>query len=356
MTARSIRRAQERKARKEMQRAAKTAALQAEKHLAPQAAEPVLAVEPATSHAPARRPLRPVLSESLCWNNEPLDDSPTQQTKEARLFTPAPLSPAQLAANRANSQLSPGPTSPEGKAKSSLNAVKTALTGRTVLLPSDDAPAYERHLRAYADDLRPLGARECDLLQSIADTAWRLKRIPCLETAIFAQGYIEFGEAFHDHDPSLRASMIEVQTFFKYEKQLRNLQLQESRLARRREKRWLNSANYNKSADSGKSSRVKRRKSNKAPNRAPKRLRMASFFQPLKSKNIRSVSRLATCLSQPHWKAKTRFGKLRRPPHRLRRSACAIIPERPALHRTRSVFLQTQACRKGGGGFPQESR
>ncbi len=236
MTARSIRRAQERKARKEMQRTAKTAALQAEKHLAPQAAEPVLAAEPATSHAPIRRPLRPVLSESLCWNNEPLDDSPTQQTKEARLFTPALLSPAQLAANRANAQLSPGPTSPEGKAKSSLNAVKTALTGRTVLLPSDDAPDYERHLRAYADDLRPLGARECDLLQSIADTAWRLKRIPCLETAIFAQGYIEFGEAFNDHDPSLRASMIEVQTFFKYEKQLRNLQLQESRLARRREK------------------------------------------------------------------------------------------------------------------------
>ena len=46
---------------------------------------------------------------------------------------------AQIAANQKNSQLSTGPTSEAGKAKSSLNAVKSGLTGRTVLLPTDDA-------------------------------------------------------------------------------------------------------------------------------------------------------------------------------------------------------------------------
>ena len=46
---------------------------------------------------------------------------------------------AQVHANRANAQLSTGPSSASGKAKSSLNAVKTGLTGRTVLLPGDDA-------------------------------------------------------------------------------------------------------------------------------------------------------------------------------------------------------------------------
>jgi hypothetical protein len=39
-----------------------------------------------------------------------------------------------------NAQLSTGPRSAEGKAVS-MNAVKTGLTGRTVLLPSDDAEA-----------------------------------------------------------------------------------------------------------------------------------------------------------------------------------------------------------------------
>ncbi len=114
--------------------------------------------------------------------------------------------------------------------------MKTGLTGRTVLLPSDEAPEYERHLRAYTDDFKPVGQRESDLVQSIADTIWRLKRIPSLEAALFAQGHIEFAEAFNQHQPALRAGMIEVQTFIKYEKQLRNLQLQESRLVRRREK------------------------------------------------------------------------------------------------------------------------
>jgi hypothetical protein len=42
------------------------------------------------------------------------------------------VSDARLAANRANAQHSTGPTTPEGKAKSSHNAVKTGLTGRTI--------------------------------------------------------------------------------------------------------------------------------------------------------------------------------------------------------------------------------
>ncbi|MBV8807686.1 MAG: hypothetical protein JO033_03345 [Acidobacteriaceae bacterium] len=50
---------------------------------------------------------------------------------------------AQIPANKKNAQLSTGPTSQTGKAKSSLNAVKTGLTSRTVLLPSDDAALYE---------------------------------------------------------------------------------------------------------------------------------------------------------------------------------------------------------------------
>jgi hypothetical protein len=83
---------------------------------------------------------------------------------------------------------------------------------------------------------QPVGQSEADLVQSIADTTWRLRRIPALEAAIFARGHVEFAEAFNEHDPSVRSSMIELETFLKYEKQLRNLQLQEARLARRREK------------------------------------------------------------------------------------------------------------------------
>ncbi len=143
---------------------------------------------------------------------------------------------AQIAANQANSRLSTGPTSDIGKAKSSLNAVTTALTGRTVLLPSAEAAEYQRHILAYEKEFSPVGQGERDLVQSIADTVWRLQRIPGLEMAIYAQGHLRFAEEFKDCEEALRPGLIELQTFLAYERQLRNLQLQESRLVRRRAK------------------------------------------------------------------------------------------------------------------------
>ncbi len=167
----------------------------------------------------------------------PMEADPnTGEACLAQLPESSTISPAQLAANRANAQFSTGPTSDTGKAKSSLNAVKTGLTGRTVLLPAEDAAEYEHHIRAYEKELQPVGQIEADLVRSIANTTWRLKRIPALEMAIFAQGSLEFADSFKEHDLSLRPAMMELQTFMKYEKQLRNLQLQEARLARRREK------------------------------------------------------------------------------------------------------------------------
>jgi hypothetical protein len=58
------------------------------------------------------------------------------------------ISEARLAANRENPQKCSGPVTPEGKAKSSLNAVKHGLTGATVLFTHpDDAANYARDRR-----------------------------------------------------------------------------------------------------------------------------------------------------------------------------------------------------------------
>jgi hypothetical protein len=147
------------------------------------------------------------------------------------------LKSARLAANRANALLSTGPRTEEGKRASSLNAVKTGLTGATVLLSTDDAAEYQRHIAAYEKELQPAGLEERELVQSLADISWRLRRIPALEMAIYAQGRIEFAELFEDQkDPDVRRGLIELHTHLIYEKQIRNLQLQESRLVRRREK------------------------------------------------------------------------------------------------------------------------
>jgi hypothetical protein len=147
----------------------------------------------------------------------------------------SPASESRVAANRANAQLSTGPISPAGKAISRMNAVKTGLTGRTVLLPSDDVEAYRQHLTAYENEYKPVGVRECELVQSLADLQWRLQRIPGLEMAIYARGHDEFDAQFEELDPSIRSARIDLEIFIQYEKPLRNLQLQEGRLRRHRQ-------------------------------------------------------------------------------------------------------------------------
>jgi hypothetical protein len=70
---------------------------------------------------------------------------------------------AQIAANQKNSQLSTGPTSEAGNAKSSLNAVRSGLTGRTVLLPGDDAALYESHVSHFIESYAPADDDERNL-------------------------------------------------------------------------------------------------------------------------------------------------------------------------------------------------
>jgi len=143
-------------------------------------------------------------------------------------------SAAQVAANQANAQLSSGPKTIEGKAKSSRNALKTGLTGRTIMLAKDQAEIYEQHILNYAMQFNPEGARENELVQSIADCRWRLGSIPGLESALYARGFHEFAEMFEDEaDENQRTLLIMGEIMTRYRKDFANLMLQEQRLARR---------------------------------------------------------------------------------------------------------------------------
>gem|GEM_PF-1064334 len=157
----------------------------------------------------------------------------------------------QLEANRANASdeaailsepktqrvVSTGPTSSEGRTKVSHNALKTGLTGRTVLLPSDDVAAYQAHVERIFKQFSPVEDEEKRLTHSLADTLWRLERIPSLEAGIYAIGRRELAAQFADEaDESVRKSMIEAQIFLTYRRDLNNLSIQESRLRRQYEK------------------------------------------------------------------------------------------------------------------------
>ncbi len=149
----------------------------------------------------------------------------------------APLSERRLAANRANAQLSTGPRTPEGKAKSSLNAVKTGLCGRAVLLADEDeARAYREHIERVFAWWNPDNVEEHALVQSLADTQWRWEAIPGLESALYAQARLR-GEPLLTHpDPAARRLLLDAQAEVAEAKALKNLRLHERRLRRQFEK------------------------------------------------------------------------------------------------------------------------
>lgn len=89
-----------------------------------------------------------------------------------------------LAANRRNALRSTGPTSPEGKARVSRNAVKHGLLARDALLPTEDAEAFDAFRLRLVSTLAPVGDVEALLVDRIVGLAWRLGRLTRIEAGL----------------------------------------------------------------------------------------------------------------------------------------------------------------------------
>ena len=104
--------------------------------------------------------------------------------------TPIPQSPIpgpRTRANRANARHSTGPRTESGKRRSSRNALRHGLTAQNAVLPTEDPEAYQRHVQQFLDEYAPANATETQLVHEIANTAWRLNRIPFLEAELLSQ-------------------------------------------------------------------------------------------------------------------------------------------------------------------------
>ena len=89
---------------------------------------------------------------------------------------------------------STGPKTPEGKRRCRLNAWRHGLTGQLNVLTPEEQQAYERHCKTILEGLAPVGDFERDIVQSIADDRWRLKRARAIEAGAFALGLSENAE------------------------------------------------------------------------------------------------------------------------------------------------------------------
>src|SRR3984893_5482052 len=101
------------------------------------------------------------------------------------------------AVNKANAQKSTGPRTAAGKQRSSLNALRHGLTGHTIVLPTEDQSAYQRHSQAFLAEYQPQGATETQLVQSLLDTSWQLNRASAVETNHYSLGLTEMEDRIH---------------------------------------------------------------------------------------------------------------------------------------------------------------
>ena len=114
-------------------------------------------------------------------------------------------SPAQILANRQNAQSSSGPKTPEGKKAVGRNATRHGLTSKQIVIPGEDAAAYEQLRQGLHDTHQPVGEAERILVDQIAANAWRLMRAQRVETAFLAK----LVEGAADPDEAIAVAFLE---------------------------------------------------------------------------------------------------------------------------------------------------
>ena len=92
----------------------------------------------------------------------------------------------QIEANRRNATKSTGPTTPEGKALSSRNALKHGILAQQVVIHGEDMNDFCDLEQRLIAEYRPEGVLERELVDQMVAILWRLRRLRKVEAGIFA--------------------------------------------------------------------------------------------------------------------------------------------------------------------------
>src|SRR5579875_464700 len=85
-------------------------------------------------------------------------------------------SDAQLRANRENAKRSTGPRTPEGRARSAMNATKSGIYAKAEIIPGEDPAELDALKSQYYGSLQPVG-HELDLVDEAIRAGWQLRRL-----------------------------------------------------------------------------------------------------------------------------------------------------------------------------------
>jgi hypothetical protein len=137
--------------------------------------------------------------------------------------------PAQIAANRANSQHSTGPTTDTGKQTVSRNALKFGLTSKIHIALPGEENALEKHVEGYVEAYAPVGLPERDLVRNIAENHFRLQRAHGVEHSLVIQ-------LISQQPDNLDPASEEAETWEQIARELKNVSREAGRIQRAIEK------------------------------------------------------------------------------------------------------------------------
>ena len=101
----------------------------------------------------------------------------------------------QIAANRENAKKSTGPRTAEGKARCSGNAIKHGLTAKDrVVLKDESSNQFEAMRLCLLEEMQIGSAVEKLLLEDIAASGWRLRRIARIEVEMMEEYLLGGGD------------------------------------------------------------------------------------------------------------------------------------------------------------------
>ena len=114
----------------------------------------------------------------------------------------------QIAANRLNAQKSCGPTSPEGLAKSSQNALKTGIDSKSEVMPCESREEYDELAGGFRARFAPATLEEQSFVDSLIRFEWLSRRYMAVEGAMWtfqnhAADFKEVGRIFLRNSDSI---------------------------------------------------------------------------------------------------------------------------------------------------------
>jgi hypothetical protein len=157
-------------------------------------------------------------------------------TRSELPISPALISEAKLAANRANAQLSTGPITEAGRTAVSQNATKHGLTGKFKVLPSESQSEFDELLAGFLESEAPAGSDEIAMVQQMAEALWLSRRSVRLQNACFEMLESSSAEeSRHAHKSLalyLRYQTAHDRTFTRYATELRKRRNERARAER----------------------------------------------------------------------------------------------------------------------------